>query len=301
MKLLTHCIVCDGTEHRLLHASTYRGTVDEAHGYFLANRKASAHGDICLCRGCGFVFTNPQFEAAEYDRIYSRIGNEGLPGQALQGPGQVAARARFARLKEAVARHADLAEPFLDFGCGNGDFLQAVGSRAGLGFEIGPPGRRNGLGGMPIISGAWPDLAGSSLLPWGSLAFITAFDVFEHLPVLQRDIGLIRSVLRPGGQLLVTVPDVGSVLARLSGRKWNMLLLEHLWYFNAATLDRLMAKLGFTALEHRAVPYDAALGHIAKRLGESAGVRLPRLPAWLEGAVIPAPAGVLFAAYRRTD
>jgi len=136
-------------------------------------------------------------------------------------------------------------------------------------------------------------------LPWASQAFVTAFDVFEHLSALERDVGLIHRVLRADGMLFVTVPDVSSLVARASGGRWNMLLLEHLWYFSASTLDRLLHKHGFGAIEHRSVPYDASVGHIAKRLGESASLRLPALPRWLNDRVVPAPAGVLFAAYRR--
>lgn len=298
MKLLKNCIVCDGTEHRLVYPSTYRGGVAEAHDYFLADRKASAHGDIRACCGCGFVFTSPQFDAADYDRIYSRIGSAKAPGDTASGPGDVATRARFARLRQAVARHTDLSQPFVDFGCGNGDFLREAGSPSGCGFEIGAPGRRSGPAASKIISGSWPELAGSAELPWGSQATVTAFDVFEHLAELERDIRLIRRVLRADGHLFVTVPDVASLVARASGGRWNMLLLEHLWYFSAATLDRLLLKHGFAAIEHRSVPYDASLGHIAKRLGESGSLRLPTLPAWLGDRVVPAPAGVLFAAYR---
>ena len=296
---LPHCIVCASPASTLLHPSTFHAGLDEAHRYFLANREATAHGDIRRCSGCGFVFTSPQFTPADYDAIYGRVG-EAATG-TLSGPGAVATRARFARLKRRVAEHADVAAPYLDFGCGNGDFLAEMRSAVGLGFEVGAPGRRPGPGGTSIISGHWPEVAGSSALPFGSQGFVTAFDVFEHLACLDRDIELIHRVLQPRGHLFVTVPDVASLMARVAGARWNMFLLEHLWYFEAGTLDRLMERHGFEALAHSAVPYDAAVSHVVKRLGETVGRRLPQLPQWLEGWVLPIPAGVLFAAYRKRD
>ena len=66
----------------------------------------------------------------------------------------------------------------------------------------------------------------------GRSIFITAFDVFEHLPGC-RDVALHPArVLKPGGHLYVTVPDIGSANGAGRGRRWNMLLLEHLWYFS---------------------------------------------------------------------
>ena len=298
---IARCLVCHASGSTLLYPSTYRLGVDEAHDYFLAQRKFTARGDIRRCTGCGFIFTSPQFEPADYDRIYSRIGGAAADDS---GPGQAAVAARYARLKRAVLEHADPAAPYLDFGCGSGDFLLAMGNPgtpAGTGFEIGAPGQRAGPGGQRIVSGLWPEVAGSAALAFASQQFITAFDVFEHLPQLERDLDLIRQVLRPRGHLFVTVPDAGSTMARVAGSRWNMLLLEHLWYFNATTLDRLMLRHGFESVGHKAVPYDAALAHVAKRLGETLGLRLPTLPRWLRQWVLPVPAGVLFAAYRRLD
>jgi SAM-dependent methyltransferase len=200
-----------------------------------------------------------------------------------------------------IERHVGFNQPFLDFGCGDGSFLRVAASSLGTGFEIGDEGERTGPSGNRILRGRFDALAGSERLPRDSQAFVTAFDVFEHLPALRRDVALIRQVMRPGGHLFVTVPDIGSVMAQAAGARWNMLLLEHLWYFSRTTLDRFLALEGFVPVAHASVPYDASVGHVLKRLGESLSVRMPSLPAALRDAVLPVPAGVLFAAYRRVD
>ena len=105
----------------------------------------------------------------------------------------------------------------------------------------------------------------------------------------------------------MALPTLGTVMkswppgrsTRLAGGRWNMFLLEHLWYFSPQTMDRFLATRGFTPVAHQAVPYDASVGHVLKRLGESLGMAAPRLPQWLNQAVLPVPAGVMFAAYRR--
>jgi hypothetical protein len=44
-------------------------------------------------------------------------------------------------------------------------------------------------------------------------------------------------VLKTGGHLFVTVPNSESFVARAMGKRWNMLLLEHLWYFSPKTIE----------------------------------------------------------------
>jgi SAM-dependent methyltransferase len=300
-RTIRECLVCGSRESTLLVPSTYHEGAGQAHRYFLALRETSAHGDIRRCTVCGFVFTSPQFDPAEYDAIYARVDRNDSAAAAA-GPGAAATRKRFSRLKQRVAGHVEIGGPFLDFGCGDGDFLREAGSASALGFEIGPPAERAGPAGTTIVSGRWDQVAGSSRLPFGSQRFVTAFDVFEHLACLDRDLALIRRVLEKRGHLFVTVPDIGSAMARAAGARWNMFLLEHLWYFNAQTLDRLLGRHGFEPRGHSSVPYDAAVSHVVTRTAQSIGRRGSlRLPHWLQSLVLPVPAGVLFAAYRKTD
>jgi Methyltransferase domain len=302
-RTISECLVCGSRESTLLVASTYHEGVDQAHRYFLALRKSSAHGDIRRCTGCGFVFTSPQFDPAEYDAIYARVDRgDSASAFAAAGPGTTATRKRFARLKGLVAGYVEIDGPFVDFGCGEGDFLREAGSAFGLGFEVGPSAERPGPAGTAIVSGRWGEVAGSPRLAFGSRRFVTAFDVFEHLACLDSDLSLIRRVLEQRGHLFVTVPDIGSAMARAAGAGWNMFLLEHLWYFNAQTLDRLLGRHGFEPCGHSSVPYDSAVSHVVKRALESIGRHgSPPMPRWLQSLVLPIPAGVLFAAYRKTD
>jgi SAM-dependent methyltransferase len=300
MRQIEECLVCGRSDLHRLYENTYHGGVDDAHKYFLASRATSAHGEIQKCKNCGFAFTSPQFTPAEYDAIYRRVGEEtGLA--AAGGPGELATERRFSRLRDRISKHASFDQPFLDFGCGDGVFLRMVGSSSGLGFELGAPGLKDGPGGSKILGGHWPDIVESAAVPPESQAFVTAFDVFEHLPDIERDLSLIRRVLRPGGHLFVTVPDISSLMARASGKKWNMLLLEHLWYFDGATLDQLLKRFGFSPIFRETVPYDASVGHAAKRFSQSIGIPVPRLPSSLNQLVVPVPAGVLFAGYRAGD
>jgi SAM-dependent methyltransferase len=303
MKIISQCLICNSSDFGLRHPSTYTGTINEAHRYFLARRQASAHGDIWNCRSCGFVFTSPQYDDIEYDTIYSRIGSEPTDAnsESLKGPGEAASRARFQRLHALVTQFTNTRAPFLDFGCGDGQFLCVADSAVATGFEVGSPSLSTGPANSRVIRGRWQAVAGSDLLPWGSQAFVTSFDVLEHLSSLERDIGLLRSVLKPSGKIFITVPDVKSLMARFSGKRWSMFLLEHLWYFDVRTLDKFMARLGFAPIHHQAVPYDAAMSHVIKRLFETLNIQKMWPLILTSNRVLAVPAGILFAAYQRND
>ena len=70
MRELTECLVCKGNKFSEYARSTFSGSVHDASQYFLANRRGVVHGRIVECRDCGFKFTNPQFNARDYDDIY---------------------------------------------------------------------------------------------------------------------------------------------------------------------------------------------------------------------------------------
>ena len=119
-----------------------------------------------------------------------------------------------------------------------------MNDQAGLGFEVGELGTHT-VGPSRIMTGRFFDLLGRRPFAGRAFDFITAFDVLEHLPNLDKYLHALGQLLVPGGRLIVTIPDAGSWMAMLSGRRWNMYLLEHLWFFDESTLMAFMARAGF--------------------------------------------------------
>jgi SAM-dependent methyltransferase len=293
MRQLSNCLVCGGTDFKEYAASTFGGGAREAPEFFLAHRTQVAHGRIVTCASCGFRFTNPQFEPGEYDQIYEAAGSKGS-----NIPVETADMRRFHRLAGFVRDDAGSGR-FLDFGCGRGGFLSAMDDPSGVGFEVGPEGAHQ-AGRSTILTGRFFDLLGQKPFLKGGFDFITAFDVFEHLPDLDRYVGALGGLLKTGGRLIVTVPDVGSWMATVSGRRWNMYLLEHLWFFDEKTLAAFMARLGFRRTQSRKVPYDASLGHIARRLAHTYSAKAAAFAPRLPEVILPVPAGVMYGVFERT-
>jgi len=111
---------------------------------------------------------------------------------------------------------------------------------------------------------------GSSLaMPFDRDTFdlITLWDVLEHLPEPHQAIQELVRVLRPGGQLVLTTGDVGSLVARVSGARWHLYTLpEHLFFYTRRSLSILLEAHGLVVEEMRAEASWYSLGYLAERL-----------------------------------
>lgn len=81
----------------------------------------------------------------------------------------------------------------------------------------------------------------------GSLDAITLFHVMEHLLEPRAVLAQFHRKLRPGGLLLIEVPNWGSHLRRLRGLRWQYVLDHHVNHFTAGSLASLVEKAGFQA------------------------------------------------------
>jgi 2-polyprenyl-3-methyl-5-hydroxy-6-metoxy-1,4-benzoquinol methylase len=295
MPEVSNCPVCGGVSFALVHEATFKGTRDDAHRYFLAQRSAVARGRIMRCEQCGFRLTSPQFEPAEYDEIYRRAGAAAPPDQHLQE----AESSRARRLAGIVRKHWNGTGRMLDFGCGRGRFLAELGAGEMLGFEVAPSPAHAQLP-CPVVTGDFLALAGQPPFDAGTFSLVTAWDVFEHLPGIDAYVSALASLLQPGGLLCASVPDVESLTAKLTGAKWNSYLLEHLWYFSPETLERFMAKHGFRRIEHGTIPYDAPIGHLVRRVAQTYRLPVGRLAGRLGEVIAPVPVGLMYGVFVRT-
>jgi SAM-dependent methyltransferase len=133
----------------------------------------------------------------------------------------------------------------LDVGCGDGTFLLAARRRGWetIGTEFNPHIARSfGLNVRESVEDARSA---------GPFDCITLWHSLEHIPDPRKEILALGSMLRPGGVLLIAIPNAGGWQARIFGRHWLHLdVPRHLYHFNYRSLVALLELAGLSPV-HR--------------------------------------------------
>lgn len=207
---------------------------------FAIEKPASRQGIFKECKTCGVLNFFPPRPGEAYEENYYGEGPAKFQGVS----GKI--RAWSAKSRAARAhRMAGKAGACLDIGCGDGDFLVAI-QRLGWevsGSELPGPAFRRASGRMPGRISSNSDF---SRFPDASFDFISLWQVFEHLPNPKEMLNTIHRLLKPGGMLVVAVPNPSSWQARLGSREWLHLdPPRHLHLASPHRLSTLLKAAGF--------------------------------------------------------
>lgn len=132
----------------------------------------------------------------------------------------------------------------LDIGCGRGDFLMACRRKgwqvAGVEQASAPIMELRREFGLEVF--ATTELGS---LPAASFHVVTMWHVFEHMADPRETLREVFRLLRPGGSLIVEVPNFGSWQARMGPRYWFHLdVPRHLLHFERPTLAAMLVAEG---------------------------------------------------------
>ena len=133
----------------------------------------------------------------------------------------------------------------LDIGCGNGTFLsfmKDIGWRT-FGTEISQKAVDNALkNGHNVFLGNISDANYSDEY----FDVVTLNNVLEHIPEPVRLLKEIYRILKPGGELIICVPNFSSFSRKIFNKYWDALVIpEHLHHFTSESLKRLAEVSGF--------------------------------------------------------
>lgn len=139
----------------------------------------------------------------------------------------------------------------LDVGCGTGEFAAAAKRRGWTvqGVEPEKTGAEMTRGrGINVHVGPLED----SGLPEHSWDVVSAFHVLEHLPDSRAFLKTLARWVRPGGHIVVEMPNYRSLVRRKSGADWvHLRPLEHIVYHQPATLREALSRAGLNVVAIR--------------------------------------------------
>jgi len=195
------------------------------------------------CIDCGLIFLNPPPDEKQldtyYDDTYYGPGHQRFKTN-VEGSILAFRKARARRAMRLMPEGGDV----LDVGCGRGIFLEILARKGyrSLGTERSEPAARDANKRVKVMVGNVEEIG----LPDESFDLVTFWQVLEHLNDPKVAIAETRRILKPGGKMLIQVPNPSSWQARATGPHWFHLdPPRHLYLFPIKCLDQMCAEVGF--------------------------------------------------------
>jgi 2-polyprenyl-3-methyl-5-hydroxy-6-metoxy-1,4-benzoquinol methylase len=199
---------------------------------------------VVVCSGCGHGRLHPMPNGKAVREFYPDE-YYGKPGTKFQPIIEALVRWVGARHTTFLSRGVAAGTRILDVGCGRGVVLRALADRGFdvHGVEISAEAAR-GVDPRVEIRIA-PSLAEAGY-PGAFFDEVLVWHVLEHLPDPRGTLAEVHRILRPGGRLIVAVPNFSSLQARWTGPAWFHLdLPRHLHHFPLSALRDLLRSTGF--------------------------------------------------------
>lgn len=199
---------------------------------------------VVACPSCGLARLHPMLSEPDLASYYPDA-YYGDPGMKFRPLVETLVRAIGTRHIRFLARGVPAGGRILDVGCGRGVLLAELANR---GFDVHGVERSasaaQGADPRAEIRIA-PEVAAAGYAP-DSFDAVFLWHVLEHL----RDpVGTLREmhrIVRPGGKIVVAVPNLASLQARWAGPAWFHLdLPRHVFHFPLRALRQLLQSRGF--------------------------------------------------------
>ena len=203
---------------------------------------------VVRCVGCGFLYRHPGIRPDRLGDLYA----SGRYAKFLAGE---YTEERVHRYEVAMAAFGSLFESgrgrrLLDFGCGNGLFLDIAHERGFdcHGVDLAEDAiaiARTKPSGAHAYHGAPEDVPEIAA---GGFDVITLWSVLAHLAAPVEDLTRLRRLLAPDGVLVLLTVNAGSLKLRRQLERWEGFTRNHLLFSAPETLPLLLRRAGFAAV-----------------------------------------------------
>lgn len=236
-----NCTLCGSSEKDLVCRSS--DVVHGVPGSFIYVR----------CRHCGLVYLDPRPAPQEMHKYYPP--DYGAYKRAIEDERFLLMR--YVRRRKVARRCADivrLEQPgrILDVGCSTGIFLAEMRMRGWDVYGVEPNEEVAAYARERMRLDVFPGFLEDSDFDDHYFDAVTFWDVFEHLSDPIGALKRIRRILKPGGLLVISLPNPNSLEAKLFGRYWVGLdAPRHLWCFKPVVLEEALTRDAFDVIMTR--------------------------------------------------
>jgi 2-polyprenyl-3-methyl-5-hydroxy-6-metoxy-1,4-benzoquinol methylase len=223
---------------------------------------------VVQCRHCAMRYTNPRPDAESIASFYPSEYKPHRRPNKQRATHRLSWWDRLLR-RSCPERRGELPWPtpgrLLDFGCGNGSFLQRMANQGWhvVGLDTSPQAVQtvHDTLGLTAHVGSLPH---PDLRP-GTFDVVTMWHSLEHVHEPLATLGEIYHLLVPGGKLIVACPNIDSAAYEWFRSSWFALdLPRHLLHFTPKTLQCMLQTAGFQVESCRTIRHSDWLRSSAK-------------------------------------
>jgi len=252
------CVVCGGD--RLLEHLAVAGEQGAEGLIPTTDRFGTALSDIVWCPNCTHMQLREIPSKAELVRAYGEAASDDYVEE------EAGQRETARDLLERLERHTDRGA-LLDLGCWVGFLLDEARARGWdpvTGVE--PSKFASGYARDRLRLDVRTDDLMTAEVP-GRYQAVVLGDVIEHLPDPGAALDRVSELLAPRGAVMLMLPDAGSRVARMMGRRWWSVIPTHVHYFTRKSLTRLLTDHGYEMRHLGTTPKAFTVRYYLERIG----------------------------------
>lgn len=254
------CTICGTHDYTVLQPAAHQSANEETLiEQFRSSGDAVLTDQLVRCNACELIYVTPRLHNDIIVSSYTQGSDEAFISQAC------AREKSFEQYIPLIKKYAHTGT-LLDIGTAGGSFLSVAKK---YGWDV-----------RGIEPSTWLSTFGRShygvTIDQGTLFdhqyqdkhfdLITLWDVLEHVDDPYITLLEVKRILKDDGLIIINYPNVGSMLAKLTGRKWWFYLSVHLYYFTPRTIKLLLTKAGFTPFKTMRHIQKLEFGYLIKRL-----------------------------------
>ncbi|MDG4476048.1 B12-binding domain-containing radical SAM protein [Thiovibrio frasassiensis] len=253
------CNICGSDDYTIVYHSNVGLTNPSIEDYTSTANKYSVYNNIVKCKKCGLVYMNPRDVGVIelYKDVVDNAYLETWPERAET----------FNDHLKVIAKYKPDGM-LLDIGCYAGIFLDEAQKRgyqvAGIEASTWASNYAREKTGATIINASCNE---KQFFATGEFDVVTLWDVVEHLDNPSLCFSNIYNYLKREGIVVVTTHDIGSVFARIMGKRYPWLMRFHLYHFTPKTLSALLLKNGFEVVHTEFYSKKFSLSYLLSRVG----------------------------------